>query len=415
MHAVTHRLIVPDPAGERWLVTAAGALPRVATADVHTADTEQLNAAVLDRWRMRCTVLWSVHHYTAAGGSVERAHVLELEGAPPAELVWCADPDASRDRLDTAALVRWLSTRDRADGDGREWMRPGWRAEALAWIAAAVRHAGGGRVREVVQIRTWHSSTVLRVTADVFHCYFKAVPTSIAAEVQVTRYLAARFPDFLPRLLAVDLERRWQLTEAFAGRPLDAAEPERWPRAARRYGELQSAAAEHVDAFKALGCARRTPRQLAAELPGLIDDPAVVAELRRRCAALERSRLPFTLEHGDLWPGNVLTDRSTSVLIDWEDACVAPPLLGLAPLLAGLSSHPAATRGALEEVQRAYLDAFTGYAPVPRLEKLLRLVLPLAFCDMALRYRRQRPSVARQHPWMRDLVPEALARAKALL
>jgi hypothetical protein len=45
MHVVTHRLIGPDPAGERWLVTAAGTLPRVATADVHTADTEQLNSS----------------------------------------------------------------------------------------------------------------------------------------------------------------------------------------------------------------------------------------------------------------------------------------------------------------------------------------------------------------------------------
>jgi hypothetical protein len=32
------------------LVAAAGALPRVATADVHTADTEQLNSAQPERW-----------------------------------------------------------------------------------------------------------------------------------------------------------------------------------------------------------------------------------------------------------------------------------------------------------------------------------------------------------------------------
>jgi hypothetical protein len=47
---VTHGLIVPDPGDERWLVAAAGALPRVATADVHTADTEQLNSAQPERW-----------------------------------------------------------------------------------------------------------------------------------------------------------------------------------------------------------------------------------------------------------------------------------------------------------------------------------------------------------------------------
>ena len=87
----------------------------------------------------------------------------------------------------------------------------------------------------------------------MFDCYFKAVPTSLAVEAQVTRHLAARLPEFVPRLLAVDLERRWLLTEAFAGEALDAAEPDRWQRAARRYGDLQVAAVGHVDALKALG------------------------------------------------------------------------------------------------------------------------------------------------------------------
>jgi len=415
MPTVTHRLIAPDQAGRRWLVTSAGELPRVDTGDTHTADTEQLNAAVLDRWRMHCTVLRSVHHSGAIEGRIERAHIVELEGTPPPELHWCDDAHALTDSLDVAALGQWRATEDRANRDGRAWTRRGWRAEVLPWIDAAVRRGGGGRVREVVQIRAWHSSTVLRVTADAFGCYFKAVPTSIAAEVRVTRYLATRFPELLPRLIAVDLERRWLLTAAFDGSALDAAEPDRWERAARLYGDLQAMAAGHAEALKGLGCSPRTPQMLAAELPSLIDDSAMLVELQRRCVALERSGLPLTLEHGDLWPSNVLTDRATSAFIDWEDACLAPPLIGLAPLIVGLSASPAASSGALERVQQAYLGAFEAYMPAARLASLLRLVLPLAFCDMAVRYRQQRSSVVSQHPWMRDLLPEALARAKALL
>ena len=88
--------------------------------------------------------------------------------------------------------------------------------------------------------------------------------------------------------------------------------------------------------------------------------------------------------------------------------------IGLAPLIVGLSANPAATPNALERVQRT-ISARSQIARAARLEELLRLVLPLAFCDMAVRYRRERPSVASQHPWMRDLVPESLARARALL
>lgn len=43
-----------------------------------------------------------------------------------------------------------------------------------------------------------------------------------------------------------------------------------------------------------------------------------------------------------------------------------------------------------------------------RLRESLRLAAPLGFVDMAIRYRSQRPSVTRLHPWMRDLAPDAL-------
>jgi hypothetical protein len=50
-----------------------------------------------------------------------------------------------------------------------------------------------------------------------------------------------------------------------------------------------------------------------------------------------------------------------------------------------------------------------------RLREAFRLAAPLSFVDMAVRYRAQRPSVVRLHPWMRDLVPQALRLALAQL
>ena len=54
-------------------------------------------------------------------------------------------------------------------------------------------------------------------------------------------------------------------------------------------------------------------------------------------------------------------------------------------------------------------------ADIVRLREAVRLARPLSFLDMAARYREQRPSVAALHPWMRDLVPEALRRVLAEL
>jgi len=68
-----------------------------------------------------------------------------------------------------------------------------------------------------------------------------------------------------------------------------------------------------------------------------------------------------------------------------------------------------------QRLERAYLAGFAGVAPPERLREAFRLAAPLSFVDMAVRYRDQRPSVVRLHPWMRDLVPQTLRLALAQL
>ena len=79
----------------------------------------------------------------------------------------------------------------------------------------------------------------------------------------------------------------------------------------------------------------------------------------------------------------------------------------LAPLFAGLRQQqpgidPAA---AMRHLADAYLAAFAGAAPAADMRRALALAQPLAFLEMAARYRHQRPSIVRFHPWMRTMVP----------
>jgi aminoglycoside phosphotransferase (APT) family kinase protein len=116
------------------------------------------------------------------------------------------------------------------------------------------------------------------------------------------------------------------------------------------------------------------------------------------------------LEHGDLWPGNFLVDDTTCVVIDWEEAAIGHPFFSFAPFLVGLREYqPAlATAETVERIFSAYLKPFAPLAAPVQLRTALDLAIPLAFCDMALRYDQQRPSMVRLHPWMRELVPRAL-------
>ena len=310
------------------------------------------------------------------------------------------------------------------------------RGGARSWIEAALRRHGLGDVAEVVQLRAWPSSCVLRVRAATGVSYFKAVAASNRQECPVTDYLAHHFPDAVPRVIAAAPERRWLLMAECPGRNLEEiADIAVWERAARSYARLQVACAPRTRDLAERGCEVRTMEALAQAIEPLVADPAAlrsggpadltaaelealraeVPALRQRCAALAAAGVPLMLEHGDLWPGNFLIDGERCAVLDWEDVSIGHPFLSLAPLAVGLGIYQSgqASPESVARVQRAYLEPFAALLPMAGLEDALRLALPLSFLDMAARYRQTRPSVARLHPWMRDLVPEALRLALA--
>jgi hypothetical protein len=286
-----------------------------------------------------------------------------------------------------------------------------------------------GQPEEVIQLRAWSTSTVLRVRTAAGDYYFKAVPRSGGQEAALTSYLAEHFPNVVPAVIAADLERGWLLLAACRGRKLEqVADMALWERAATRYGRLQVDCVGRADALRALGCQSRDLAALASsiaelaldtgalgpERPGGLTETelrrfrALVPKLRQRCEGLAACGIPDSLEHGDLWPGNVICDAETCAVIDWEDALIAHPFFSLAPLTAGLVGTGLGTAENVVRLQRAYAVGFESLAPPSRLRRAMELALPLSFLDMAARYRRQRPSIVRQHPWMRDLVPQTI-------
>ena len=305
-------------------------------------------------------------------------------------------------------------------------------------IHQALADAGVREVREIVQLRAWTSSCVLLVRTGSGTFYFKTVSESGRHECTVTEYLAQHFPETVARIVATKPERRWFLMTALEGDKLeDVSDVMLWERAAAVYGQLQRACMERVRDLQALGCPTRDLDTLAAQIEPLSADITALRpgepdglsaaevdrlraygpELRRRCERLAACGIPLTLEHGDLWPGNVLVDAATCAIIDWEDVAIGHPFISLAPLIVGLGMFQPrlSSPEVMERLERAYLAPFAGLAPPQRLLEALRLASPLSFVDMAVRYRDQRPSVVRLHPWMRDLVPHTLRLALAQL
>jgi Ser/Thr protein kinase RdoA (MazF antagonist) len=441
--AVRHRMIVVRPRDRCVLLSSESSgdhLPAFTCEDRHTAEVDYLNAALLSRFGLRATVLRSLSHSAPIDGVVDRVHEIELRGGAPqtlsAGLQWRPlDAVELRDASDRSAFAQWQAeSRSRRVIDGRDWTRRGWFARACEWIGEALRESGVAAPLEIRQLRSWAYSCVLSVDAPGTRFYFKALASGV--ELSVVAWLAEWTPSTVPRLIAVHPERRWLLMEACSGTKLEAVpDAAQWARAAGSYGQLQAGGATRTAQLRALGCPVRGIDTLVRHIETLPGDRdalrsgapdgltdaecgrlrAAVPELLRRCELLAASGVPQTIEHGDLWPGNIFVDAAQCVVIDWEDVAIAPPFFSLAPLTVGMIEAGIATPQALERLERSYLQAFELFAPAQRLHELLRVVAPLSFIEMAARYRRQRASVAALHPWMRDLVPQTLRLALARL
>ena len=437
--AVRHRLIIRHTQQDAvaFVVDNGNArLPTVVSEDRHTADVDHINAAVAQTFALGTTVLRKLSHGEPIDGIVERVHELELHGArgtAPANLRWCAASDLPifPDPEDRHAIALWSGTpgSDAAVVDGRDWMRPGWFDAACDWIELSMREAVLGVPLEIRQPRSWASSCVLHVRTHGADYYFKALPRSGRVEWAVTRFLANQFANMLPAVVAVEPERRWMLLAACTGHNLETVtDVTLWERAAHAYGWLQVACSDHVDALEKLGCPVRTLDALARSIDSLAGDAIAlrpgqdgglthveferfsraVPMLQRRCQALAASRIRSTIEHGDLWPGNIFVDANACTVIDWEDVAIAHPFVSLAPLLVGMANAGLGSRSNVERIERAYLAAFRRFGSAAQLQRMLQLAAPLCYIEMAARYRHQPPSVVMLHPWMRDLIPQTV-------
>lgn len=422
-----------------WLVfdDAGGwALPGFVSDEQHTAEVELIGRHMRERFGAQVAVLGRLAtEFDAVAGRVHKADLAEplVEPDPRAGRWWSRAALAAGEVPlavgSQAQVARWAAGALAIAGD-TPWSRTGWLAGALAWIEEAA-----GPVGEVAQVRVSEFSTVLRVVAGGRVRYFKCVADAAAREPPVTAALAGRSAH-LPPVLAVDAARRFLLMEAFDGAPLAAPEDLRaWTTAAQAYGALQRDWLDALEPLRALGCAAVTAGSLAGPLAAMLDDRdavlagdpagladpeiaalrALVPELADAAVLLDAGRLPLAVDHGDLWPSNVLVGPAGCVFVDWEDVRLAHPFLGLFQLLTGayLDRRFADHDAAAGWIRDAYLTGWSAWAARAELVRAFDAAHDIAAVAVAASYRRQDPAVVQAHPWMREMPAFCLRRILA--
>jgi hypothetical protein len=203
----------------------------------------------------------------------------------------------------------------------------------------------------------------------------------------MTAALAARSPDLVAGVLAVDLGRSWLLT-ADAGVAIGELgnPPERWAEVLPRYAELQRRETDHVEEHLALG----VPDLRLAALPQAFDDLlardlplpreeiAAARTLRRDletlAGELARAGVGPSVEHADLHLRSVFDLHGQLRVLDWGDASVGHPFVSLVVTFASLreANGLAPDDPWFRRLRDAYLEPW-GTGLVPAFELAQRL------------------------------------------
>jgi hypothetical protein len=419
-----------------WLVShdaGCWTLPTFVAEEQHTAEVERFGQHVQARYGLKVCLLGAVlSEFDPAANRMRRAYLAELAAGTLAEGRWWPRRAIIESALElhanVAALVeRWAGGALKA-GDAL-WNRTGWLEEARAWVSAQV-----GPVYDIEQVRVSESSTVMRVLASGRTLYFKAVAPEAAREPPVTAALA-RLTTHVPPVRAVDTGRRLLLMEAVSGKPLDARDMAVWCTVARALSELQRRCVDAVSELRSLGCEVASARKIVEPFSELLADedgllvgkPAgltssevarlhsVAPELVAEAGALDDGLLPLTVDHGDLWPSNVLVGPEACAFVDWEDVRIAHPFMTPFQLLAGahMDHRFADEDAAYAAIREAYLEGWGAWAPAPVLRRAFDMAHDIAAVGVASSYRCAPPELTGAHPWIREMPAFCLRRILA--
>ncbi|MEU7866919.1 phosphotransferase [Dactylosporangium sp. NPDC049140] len=237
-------------------------------------------------------------------------------------------------------------------------------SDEAAWLDDRLAEAGRRRTGAltVPRVRPW--GTVMRAETDGGAVWLKLPAASTAFEVALYPLLHRLAPVHVLEPLAADPALGRLLLPD--GGPTLRDRPAEFAAALPRYAELQRALAPAVDDMLAIGMTDMRPERLPQRFDEILDAVGTVPEVRGRrawfadiAAALAESRVPASIDHADLHPGNVFADGGRCY--DWGDSVVGHPFGSMLVAL-----------GPDDRARDAYLEAFTDLAPRAELLEDLR-------------------------------------------
>jgi len=396
------------------------ALPHFETSERHFwQEVNHVNQAMKNRFSIQVTTLRCVGvDYDRQAGRVAKVYAMENhvpDWVPPTRGHW-----VDRGELDDLVfavleqrqiLKEWFAWMADAGSSKRRvpWFKLGWHITATNWITDQLNRQGIELISTIEQRRSWQRSSLWRVNTNAGYFYFKAVPLMFAHEPTLTQALAEKYPENFPTVIALDPERHWMLMKEVNGQLWDdVTKIELWENALGTYAQIQIDSAKQSENLLALSCPDRRLDKLVDPIDSLLADTvamlpnqpeglshsdigrlrALGPQLKSMLAELASYSIPQTLEHGDLWPGQILFRREKPIFIDWSDSSISHPFFSLNFLSDPPEMQPFLARAPnlRKRLYDAYLEPWTSFAPMRKLKRIFRLVDLLAPLHYATLY-----------------------------
>jgi hypothetical protein len=238
------------------------------------------------------------------------------------------------------------------------WTQPDWLADATAWIRERADVSG---TIEQPHVRPW--ATALRVPTPEGALWFKANSPIHRFEAGLTQLLADLRPHRVTELVDADVERGWMLMRDAGTRLREVpATVEHFERVLPLYGELQLAAAPHVERMLELGVPDsrldgfvRSLEPIAAEHSELD-----LREVERLVDELRAGGIPESIQHDDLHDGQIFVRDGRYRVLDWGDSCISHPFHSLTVTLRAATWQLGLVPGSRDvlRMRDAYLEAW---------------------------------------------------------
>ena len=382
-----YALVVND---DRQILLIDGVLPRHQSDTTHFwQSTIEINTALQTQFGIQACAIRCLHN-SYDDGTITNYYLMTALNPPPPGATWSGGETVLRQLPDAVGEgLHWLGH----DHPLRvPWYYPGWFTDT----AARLRTALGDVTGPLAQLRSWQRSSVLRVPTSAGDMYAKGFPAFFAHEGPLTRWLGEQFPEHIPPALAKGFSDsdNLLLLKDYGGQPLsEVVDVTIWESALRHYAAMQVRLTQSEDKLMALGCPRRDLDWLRQSIETLLTDPTIrrtgvaplsaeesqtlqmaIPQLEAMCDELASLNIPLTLEHGDLWSGQVIiSDTGQVIITDWSDSAITHPFFSLPFFLAEIE-----LKGVEERLIAAYLEPWRSHSSSSALGRALALTSVLS-------------------------------------